>query len=223
MSLLSELLEAFINSLPDKEKNKVEDELKSASVEEIAEDISEIVVDTTGGENDTESEDVDEADAEAGAGIDDGDTDIVDADTEAGADADTEAGAEDAESDAEAEPEVEGEDNVDADDSGEAEAEDDSANDSEDDSAVDAESDSEGENLEAEEEAEGENPEAEGESTDGKRIADIEAKLDMIIQMLTTSGPDGTHVPFVNIPGRSHYHDDMDLGEATRVLLTGKF
>ena len=80
-------------------------------------------------------------------------------------------------------------------------------------------------------EAEGEAPEAEAEaeaeteevSTVDKRIADIDAKLDMIIQMLTTSGPDGTHVPFVNIPGRSHYHDDMDLGEATRVLLTGKF
>ena len=84
----------------------------------------------------------------------------------------------------------------------------------------------EGEAPEAEAESEGDDSEAEAEteaeSTDGKRLAEIEAKLDVIIQMLTTSGPDDTHVPFVNIPGRSHYHDDMDLGEATRVLLTGK-
>mgnify|MGYP006864455954 CR=1 FL=1 len=51
----------------------------------------------------------------------------------------------------------------------------------------------------------------------------IEAKLDMIIQMLTTSGPDGTHVPFVNIPGKSQYHDNMELGEAIPLLFKGSF
>ena len=103
------------------------------------------------------------------------------------------------EADAEAEPEVE--------DDGEAEGE-------------DAEADED--DVFSETEVTEPNDVAEEESVDSKRLTEIEAKLDMIIQMLTTSGPDGTHVPFVNIPGKSHYHDDMDIGEATRVLLTGK-
>ena len=184
MSLFKELLEAIMNSLEESERKKVEDELKSASVDEIAEDISEIVVDTVGDENNAGAEDDDTID------------------------------------DAEAEGETP---------EAEAEAEDDDAIDAGDDSDVDSEDGAD--DVQAGVEAEGEAPEAEAEaeaeteevSTVDKRIADIDAKLDMIIQMLTTSGPDGTHVPFVNIPGRSHYHDDMDLGEATRVLLTGKF
>ena len=206
MSLFKELLEAIMNSLEESERKKVEDELKSASVDEIAEDISEIVVDTVGDENNAGAEDddtIDDAEAE-------GET------PEAEAEAEDDDAIDDAEAEAET-PEAE------------AEAEDDDAIDAGDDSDVDSEDGAD--DVQAGVEAEGEAPEAEAEaeaeteevSTVDKRIADIDAKLDMIIQMLTTSGPDGTHVPFVNIPGRSHYHDDMDLGEATRVLLTGKF
>ena len=125
-----------------------------------------------------------------------------------------------------------------------AEAEDDNIIDAGEDSDIDSEDgaddvqagvEAEGEAPEAEAESEGDeddvfsetevaeaDDDAEAERIDDKRLTEIEAKLDMIIQMLTTSGPDGNHVPFVNIPGRSRYHDDMDLGEATRVLLTGK-
>ena len=228
MSLFKELLEAIMNSLEESERKKVEDELKSASVDEIAEDISEIVVDTVGDENNAGAEDddtIDDAEAEgetpeAEAEAEDDDA-IDDAEAEAETpEAEAEAEDDDAIDDAEAEAETP---------EAEAEAEDDDAIDAGDDSDVD--SGDGADDVQAGVEAEGEAPEAEAEaeaeteevSTVDKRIADIDAKLDMIIQMLTTSGPDGTHVPFVNIPGRSHYHDDMDLGEATRVLLTGKF
>ena len=228
MSLFKELLEAIMNSLEESERKKVEDELKSASVDEIAEDISEIVVDTVGDENNAGAEDddtIDDAEAEgetpeAEAEAEDDDA-IDDAEAEAETpEAEAEAEDDDAIDDAEAEAETP---------EAEAEAEDDDAIDAGDDSDVDSEDGAD--DVQAGVEAEGEAPEAEAEaeaeteevSTVDKRIADIDAKLDMIIQMLTTSGPDGTHVPFVNIPGRSHYHDDMDLGEATRVLLTGKF
>ena len=201
MSKVETLFKRFFHSLTDEEKENVKTELETMDVEEVAEEIAEDIVDTTNEVADTETE----ADAEAEPEVeDDGEAEGEDAEAEPEVEDDGET-----EADAEAEPEVE--------DDGEAEPE------------VEDDGEAEGEDAEADEddvfsetEVTEPNDVAEEESVDSKRLTEIEAKLDMIIQMLTTSGPDGTHVPFVNIPGKSHYHDDMDIGEATRVLLTGK-